>query len=581
MARGAELDVAGAVGVRIAMASNSVKINVQGNELRDAPNNRDAAKLFNGELWVDRRSLIPVAAGVGGHEGERRYTAGGLLEVGGYLANLGHGIGEWAAQGGTVTLGGKEVVAQSGSRMNLAGGTLDVAEGVINLSWLRGADGRLYEASSAPADRVYAGLYRGYEDLHGRWGEKATRRFLNPVLAPSTRREAGYTVGRDAGRLVLSAPTAVVESEIVATVYDGARQTRARAAGADSYGQSQLAVARAGGLALGNYGALGRVNVFNTDVKLGRYADITLAMAAGDALAAERVGTVWLDSGRLSDMGLGGLDLATGGALTVAEAVALADGGQVALTAGRIDAQAGITTRGHHAGQHLRVAGRERQGARAVQGGRGAGHRAARGRGAGRERPLGGPARQGRGLAVAGPARRRPRDAGLAAWHRGGGGLADRCVLGRRGAAQGRDARGQGRRRHAAGGRAGSGRRHGRAGAGGAAEGYGMAGGGSLTLETDGKVVIGGADALANRPTHTPTGAAQPQPCCSIRRCCARASRNTTSTAVTACAWPRARRWTWRCRCTDTSRAARPRASGRRRRCCWRRCTRRTRSRAR
>ena len=49
-----------------------------------------------------------MAAGVGGHEGERR-TAGGLLEVGGYLANLGHGIGEWAAQGGTVTLGGKEV----------------------------------------------------------------------------------------------------------------------------------------------------------------------------------------------------------------------------------------------------------------------------------------------------------------------------------------------------------------------------------------------------------------------------------------------------------------------------------------
>ena len=52
VAQGAELDVAGAVGVRIAMASNSVKINVQGNELRDALNNRDAAKLFNGELWV-------------------------------------------------------------------------------------------------------------------------------------------------------------------------------------------------------------------------------------------------------------------------------------------------------------------------------------------------------------------------------------------------------------------------------------------------------------------------------------------------------------------------------------------------
>ncbi|WZB71267.1 hypothetical protein WJ968_04430 [Achromobacter xylosoxidans] len=42
--------------------------------------------------------------------------------------------------------------------------------------------------------------------------------------------------------------------------------------------------------------------------------------------------------------------------------------------------------------------------------------------------------------------------------------------------------------------------------------GYGMAGGGTLMLETDGKVVIGGVDALANRQANTPTGAAQPQP---------------------------------------------------------------------
>ena len=103
-------------------------------------------------------------------------------------------------------------------------------------------------------------------------------------------------------------------------------------------------MARAGGLALGNYGALGRVNVFNTDVKLGR-SPISPGDGGGDALAAERVGTV---AGQRAAVrhDLGGLDLATGGALTVAEAVALADGGQVALTAGRIDAQAGITTQG-------------------------------------------------------------------------------------------------------------------------------------------------------------------------------------------------------------------------------------------
>ena len=99
--------MAGAVGVRIAMASNSVKINVQGNELRDAPNNRDAAKLFNGELWVDRRSLIPVAAGVGGYEGERWYgrrpAGGGRLP--GQPGPRHRGMG---GAGRHVTLGGKK-----------------------------------------------------------------------------------------------------------------------------------------------------------------------------------------------------------------------------------------------------------------------------------------------------------------------------------------------------------------------------------------------------------------------------------------------------------------------------------------
>ena len=110
--------------------------------------------------------------------------------------------------------------------------------------------------------------------------------------------------------------------------------------------------------------------------------------------------------------------------------------------------------------------------------------------------------------------------------------------------------------------------------AGGQLRGHGMAGGGTLTLETDGKVVIGAADALA-RQTHTQVGAQQPQPL--LLDPSLLGAGFATSTAVTACGWPRARRWTWRCRCTDTSRATRPRASGRRRRC-WRRYTRRTRS---
>ena len=50
--RRARVDVSGAVGVQVAMESNNVKVKVQGNELRDSPDNRDSGKLISSE--VDR-----------------------------------------------------------------------------------------------------------------------------------------------------------------------------------------------------------------------------------------------------------------------------------------------------------------------------------------------------------------------------------------------------------------------------------------------------------------------------------------------------------------------------------------------
>ena len=134
-----------------------------------------------------------LAAGSGGNDADRWYTAGGLLEVGGYLGTLGVPVSHWLAQGGVVRFDGAEVVTQAGSAINLSGGTLDVQSGEIRQSWLRGEDGRLYLADRAPGDLLYSGLYRGYEAVSRRWGENATRRFYNPLIAPPTRYESGYT----------------------------------------------------------------------------------------------------------------------------------------------------------------------------------------------------------------------------------------------------------------------------------------------------------------------------------------------------------------------------------------------------
>ncbi|MDC8759663.1 filamentous haemagglutinin family protein [Janthinobacterium fluminis] len=346
VADGAQMDVSGAVGVKLAMDSNNIKVNVQGNEQRDAAENRDSGKLINANVWIDRRKLTYVPAGTGGYAGERWYTAGGLLEVGGYLGNQGHGIGEWSAQGGTITLGGKEVVTQAGSTINLSGGSLDVQTGYLNQTWLKGADGRLYNANQAPADTLFTGVYRGSEVEHARWGKDATEYHNNPLVGRQRQLENGYTAGRDAGTLIVSAPTAVLEGDIVARVFNGAQQGGARAATADAYKQSQTAVAQAGTLALGRYSALGRVGLFDTEVRFGDVGQTTRQMAAADALGAERIGTLWLDSSLLSGQRLGAVDVATAGTVTLSGAVTLADGGRFEATAAVVDFGADVTAHG-------------------------------------------------------------------------------------------------------------------------------------------------------------------------------------------------------------------------------------------
>ncbi|WP_421567407.1 filamentous haemagglutinin family protein [Stenotrophomonas sp. PD6] len=360
LADGARVDVAGATGVKVSMESNNVKINVQGNELRDSPDNRDSGNLNNlnnNSAWIDRRTLVHVPAGTGGYEADRWYAAGGLLEVGGYLGTGGHSIGEWAAQGGSVLLGGSEVITQAGSRINLAGGSLDVATGTIHQTWLRGNDGQLYRLDDAPAAVVFAGLYRGFESAHERWG--VTESFRNPLIASETRVENGYTVGRDAGSLTLSAPTVVLEGDIDTGTFQGVRQDRGPDVGRDGYGQAQTAVARNAALLLGSYSARGRDGAFATEVRLGDTAATPAASGLQSPLDGSRRNTFWMDADTLSAQQWGRLDLTTSGTLRTEGGLQLQDGAALAFTAARVEIQGDITAHGGslQAGNLLNVLG--------------------------------------------------------------------------------------------------------------------------------------------------------------------------------------------------------------------------------
>jgi filamentous hemagglutinin family protein len=343
VADGALLDVAGAVGVRVAMEANNVLINVQGNEQRDAAGNRDDKSLNNSDIWLDRRDLVLVPAGKG-YDTDRWYTAGGLLEVGGYLGITGHGIGEWSAQGGTVQFGGGALTTARGSSINLSGGTLDVQDGRVNQTFLKGADGRLYNASTAPGDLLYTGLYTGYETSHARWGAKASESFHNPLIAPSSRLENGYTVGRDAGRLVVATKAAVLQGDLASATFQGDRQQRARDDALDGYNQAQTAMAQGAQLIIGSDTPV-------WDKASGQLRHGPGAVASGiyigevKAGATPQAGRIDLDAAWLNAQKLGAFKAYATGELVVDQALTVATGGELALHATDTRINADLTAR--------------------------------------------------------------------------------------------------------------------------------------------------------------------------------------------------------------------------------------------
>jgi len=351
---GAMIDVSGAVGVKVAMESNNIKINVQGNEQRDAPVNREGGKLINNDVWVDLRDLVFVPAGTNGYATDRWYTAGGLLEVGGYLGTQGHSVGEWMAQGGTLTFTGKELVTQQGAQLNLSGGTVDVQDGYIRQSWLKGPDGRLYELSKAPGDILYTGFYKGFEDTSERWGR--TDLYYNPLIASQRRYEAGYTVGRDAGKLVVGTSNAVLEGQLISDVFQGDRQIQAPNINLDGYQQSQKTMAQRAQLIIGQY-----TPIFNKSTGTLRYGltpamDLVLIegntqkIAEGldltSALPSERQGKLVLDSDQLNGFQLGAIKVGARQQIEVNGALNVAAGGDITLYGPQVKLNANLTAKG-------------------------------------------------------------------------------------------------------------------------------------------------------------------------------------------------------------------------------------------
>src|SRR5262249_20286662 len=149
------------------------------------------------------------------------------------------------------------------------------------------------------------------------------------------------------GSLIISAPTALVEADIVADVISGSRQTDARPAGVtDGYKQVQNAVPLAGTFALGQYDARGLIGGVTSKVTFDDVAKVTAGRAASDVIPTDRAGNLVLDTGVINAAKLGGLNVASDEEISVNAPLVLASGGVLTFAAPAVNVNADITAHG-------------------------------------------------------------------------------------------------------------------------------------------------------------------------------------------------------------------------------------------
>jgi len=170
---GAVLDASGS-DASASISRNVVRVELRGNELRDAPLQRDGP-LRGKEVFIDARVGTPLA------------------DVAGALAGIGRAIDERTSAGGTISVkSAGDISVAGGAVFDVSGGTLTYTGGAVQTTQLVTADGRAVDIGQASATGNYVGLINpSSQRRFDRWG--VTERVQGPLIG---RYETGRAVGR-------------------------------------------------------------------------------------------------------------------------------------------------------------------------------------------------------------------------------------------------------------------------------------------------------------------------------------------------------------------------------------------------
>ena len=206
---GAVIDVAGLQNVVLPAAYNFITLNPLA-QFADMP-------LQRAGVLYDRNGKTPLSIDIrasGTRSDGTTWVGTPLFDASGDVNAVKRSISQLMTSGGTVSFAtdlgvsnsgiiatNRQVTAQSGSVINVAGGKITFLPGMVPTTRLLGADGRMYSMANADPNMTYVGIAGQFTVDHTRWGVKETWSSGTQTYSP------GYTEGHDAGGVTVTTVT--------------------------------------------------------------------------------------------------------------------------------------------------------------------------------------------------------------------------------------------------------------------------------------------------------------------------------------------------------------------------------------
>jgi filamentous hemagglutinin len=200
---GTNIDLSGSTAT-LPVSANLVAVQLRSSELADDPTQRNGA-LHGLTVYVDARNQPSTA----------------LADVSGDVAAVAQNVAQRTENGGNAVFQSTgDLVFAKGASLNVSGGSTSYIGGVMQTSYLVGADGRLYPIATANPLMTYVGVLNPtLSQTFNNWGVQQ----VLPTQGLSAY-QPGYLQGAQAGSIQFAAPAMVLQGALQGTAINGPYQ---------------------------------------------------------------------------------------------------------------------------------------------------------------------------------------------------------------------------------------------------------------------------------------------------------------------------------------------------------------------